>query len=58
VSRLAKSFETQCSIGKYFGPFGKRAGTYRCQLTKNHEGKHIDAFGRKWPRDKREAGKP
>ncbi len=51
---LAKNFESQCSIGKYFGPFGKRGGTLRCQIRKGHDGDHVDAFGRKWRRDRRE----
>lgn len=52
--RFAKSFDSQCTIGKFFGRFGKRGGTFRCQLLKGHQGEHVDAFGRKWLRDKRE----
>jgi hypothetical protein len=48
--RLAKNFQEQCLKGKYFGRFGKNGGTWRCQLKKGHDGNHVDAFGREWPK--------
>lgn len=53
ATRLARSFDNQCSKGKYFGPYGKRGGTFRCQLIIGHPGSHQDAFGRKWRNSER-----
>lgn len=54
---MAKNMDEQCMIGKWFGRFGKAGGTYRCQLRKDHDGDHVDWFGRKWPRGNREIRK-
>lgn len=50
----ARSFEEQCTKGKYRGRFGKGGGTWRCQLKREHKGDHVDALNRAWPRGKRE----
>jgi len=43
--QLAHNMDTQCYAVKFYG---RKKGTYQCQLEEDHPGWHVDCIGREW----------